>query len=270
MNHSNQETHQQFLNELYVNKSTVYRDVDIGYMTIPETIELPRIEPCAKWNKAKISYEVWAQVVSFMLWSQKEFGSEAHLTLFYNTATDTWAPWAFPQITNGMNVETDPTDKRYSIQRKKFPEPWVELGTVHHHCKSAAFQSGTDHQDEIDRDGIHITLGNMEANQLSVHCRASLDSRLYQTTLGQWVEPPKWIHEDTPEFILENLLEGAYLTSELFRDTEFPTQWAKNISQMREHKVSYAQGLLKKGHYRERDNPRTRQDHSGPFSKVLY
>jgi hypothetical protein len=49
------------------------------------------------------------------------------------------------------------------------------FGTVHHHCSSSAFQSGTDHSDELSREGLHFTIGNLDKPfDLDIHARITI------------------------------------------------------------------------------------------------
>lgn len=40
----------------------------------------------------------------------------------------------------------------------------IVVGTIHSHCNMPAFHSGTDHDDAMEHDGLHITIGHVSAN----------------------------------------------------------------------------------------------------------
>ena len=84
-----------------------------------------------------------------------------------------WSFWIPPQITNGMTVKSNPESEFFEKERKNFPD--TMFGTVHHHCSSSAFQSGTDHADELGREGLHFTIGNLNKPfDLDVHVRLTI------------------------------------------------------------------------------------------------
>jgi len=158
-------------------------------------IEFVKQEPKFTWKGAKLPWDLWAQIVCFMRWSQEEIKEEAMLFLFYHIADKKWAAWVFPQTPSGMSVRMLPEHAIYQHDRKQFGAGWIQAGTVHHHCTAKAFQSGTDKTDEEDRDGLHVTLGEMEKRQLDIHCRQVFDGVQSSTRLSDWVEAPPWLKE---------------------------------------------------------------------------
>jgi|TARA_R110000764_G_scaffold54169_2_gene118046 hypothetical protein len=147
-------------NELFV----TYRKQDVE--------EASSIAPI--WKGHKIPRGMWKSILSFMKHSYDEFKSETLVYLFYDVAdANPWSWWVPPQETAGMTVKSCPESKDFIEQRKHFPD--TMFGTVHHHCSSSAFQSGTDEADEVDREGIHFTVGNLDQDDaFDLHCRITL------------------------------------------------------------------------------------------------
>ena len=54
------------------------------------------------------------------------------------------------------------------------------FGTVHHHCSTSAFQSGTDEADETNREGFHFTIGNLDKEDIDIHFRWCLDNQCHE------------------------------------------------------------------------------------------
>jgi hypothetical protein len=130
-----------------------------------------------EWTGPKISREVWNEILSFFKWTYDETKSESQVRLFVNHVTKEWKAWAFPQsLSTGMTTREIDNDETKE-QRKQFSDAdgWFYYGTVHHHCSSAAFQSGTDSANEEDQDGIHITVGKINSEQYDI------DARVYQS-----------------------------------------------------------------------------------------
>lgn len=142
------------------------------------------------WRGGKISWELWEQICAFMRWSQATYKCEALITLFYNKATGEWKAWPFPQHPVGMTIRYETNHPLYAPDRKQFGNDWIQLGSVHHHCTATAFQSGTDKSDEEDRDGIHITLGEMDKDRLSMDWRQVFDQVQSDANAINWIEMP--------------------------------------------------------------------------------
>ena len=135
--------------------------------------EVPTLEP--KWYGKKIPLEMWNDILAFMKISYDKLKSETLLFLYYdeNNAESPWSYWVPPQTTSGMSVKSDPTNPEFSKQRAAYPD--TLFGTVHHHCSTSAFQSGTDEADETNREGFHFTIGNLnDRDTCDIHLRCTL------------------------------------------------------------------------------------------------
>jgi hypothetical protein len=192
--------------EMVTYRGTVLAEQDRGRISgllpvfLPEVSEVPTI----RWKDVKINARLWGRIKSFMLWSQQKFSSEAQLRLYFNDQTKRWRALVWPQyIGTGLYSEeideskwgTDPGIKEKAARQKamllKLVDPdkgWYEYGTVHHHCTASAFQSGTDHKDEIDRPGIHITIGHILSEKYDLHARFVINKTLYKVVLEDWID----------------------------------------------------------------------------------
>jgi hypothetical protein len=163
-----------------------------------------------------------------MRWSQETFKAEAHCTLFYNLDTKEWRPWAFPQEPAGMTVKLLEDDGDYKEQRKMFGNGWVMAGSIHHHCTAKAFQSGTDSADEKDKEGVHVTIGDVLNKTVDLHVRKVLNGEMMETKMEEFFEPPPWINS-VPEQMRANIpMARAFGT---YTDASFPEQWKTNIKE---------------------------------------
>jgi hypothetical protein len=178
--------------------------------------------PGIQWKKARISAGLWQQIVGFMIWSQQKYGEEAQLRLFYNTDSDEWQAVPYPQKPMGMTTK-ELDDEPELLEKLRAPVAgtgWVNLGTVHHHCKSSAFQSGTDEADERNQPGFHITLGNLESDELDAHCRFSHNGGFVECNLWDFVDYPVQLAQFTQLIPKWYLLPVGY---------EFPAVWTESI-----------------------------------------
>lgn len=204
------------LNECVVHENSLYYPYKSEFFTGWKEYKLAAVNnaPMTGWNKSKISYDVFAHICSFFRIAYKEHNSEQLVLLFYSTEKDSWLAWAPPQICNGMTVETDESSPEYRKQRKEMiPADYTLMGTIHHHCSSSAFASGTDTVDEADREGFHLTIGTIN-KEFSYHARVNDGESVSSTRVKDWVEAPYWLTQTPAEFqngIWEVLLKNPQI-----------------------------------------------------------
>lgn len=237
--------------------------------TIKQLKELPGMMSCLfehkvtdtsakfKWTGPKISPELWSQILAFFKWTYDEHKSESQVRLFVNHRTRQWSAWAFPQrARTGMSAHeiTEGEDgyEATKTQRAQFGdhEGWTYFGTVHHHCSSSAFQSGTDRQNEHDQDGLHITIGKMDERRHDIHCRLYISgfSILGLDMSDFW--DVEHVLRGLPH-VLRNLLadgaEDALAKQQMCipspAETEFPEVWKTNVIEVRAM-VTQPRGLV--------------------------
>lgn len=165
---------------------------------LPEIADTPKIQ----WHGTKIPKRLWERIKSFMTWTQGEYHSEAQIRLYYNDLTNRWRALAWPQyIGTGMfseEIEGNHDNKARLMPLIDVTRGWYEFGTVHHHCTASAFQSGTDHKDEIDRPGIHITLGHVLSDVMSIHARFVTKKIQYEVDLSEWIDGNQTSSSEAP------------------------------------------------------------------------
>lgn len=171
-----------------VNNNKVYQVNDNKLFTTYDEVEVPEQEVTPIWKGAKIPLTMWQTIVKFCKHSYDELKSETLIYLFYDeTAEQPWSWWVPPQTTHGMTVKSDPDHVDYAVQRAKFPD--TMFGTVHHHCATSAFQSGTDEADETQREGLHFTVGNLNKdNDFDVHFRMTIGNNHAEIDAHTYIE----------------------------------------------------------------------------------
>jgi len=204
-------------NKIYTAKENDF----FGYWE--EADEVKEATPTPTWKGAKIDLQNWYKFVTFCLASQKKNKAEAMVLFFYDENKEDWHLWAPPQETQGMTVNvTEGQD--YDEQRTQLPP--LMFGSGHHHCTSSAFQSGTDHEDEIDKEGIHVTLGNLDKQILDIHCRIIVRGVSYDVPASDVIETPKWVKEilfpDIREEAANRFLGQRFAV-------EYPSVWLDNV-----------------------------------------
>lgn len=173
----------------------------------------------------RIPFKVMREVLAFMEWGFDTHQGEVLAILMYHEGNNEWQAWAPPQRLLGLSVERDlpEADDKFRIQRKQF-KGFYEFGSVHHHCGLPPGPSEQDKKDEAQRDGYHLTFGNMNLQTKSVHCRSWVKGFCQQTPVSHMVAPhPDFTDEDTERLLLTCSLENV----------EFPEYWKRNVRVVR-------------------------------------
>lgn len=224
----------------------IYRSFDTahfqGYIL---AADLPTGEPHASYKGAPMKWDVLQQVVS---WCRAHPSDEVTIRLYRRG--DEWKAVPWPQeFPSGMTIRELPDHEMVALAQAEVPD-WELAGTVHHHCSSSAFQSGTDSHDEKTKPGLHITLGKVNLPVMDIHARVSvsvpgeLDAEgkvvyaaqhaFYGADLAEWIEMPPGC-EGVPwtfrtkiiEHTLARLPKGEYpghWDDRLIRRFQYPAQ----------------------------------------------
>jgi hypothetical protein len=207
-----------------------------------------RIEYEVKTAKGRLEYagpkftpEMWHQVLSFFRWTHKEMNSESQVRLYVNPQLGRWGAWAFPQeARTGMSARELPASESPEQARERFAswnsEPsddWLYFGTAHHHCGAGAFQSSTDEQNEWNQDGLHLTVGRMDAERHDVHARLYVGGNAYEPDLSRFWPVDAALAAMVPADVLHEVARhqmGEKVT------VDFPDAWRSNLIEIREER----------------------------------
>ncbi len=137
-----------------------------------------------QWSGPRMTPEMWAEIMAFFQWTYKEHKSEAQVRLFVHPDKG-WMAWAFPQK-GGTSLTTKEVENEDSKKQRaeQIPEGYIAFGTIHHHCSISAFQSSTDTDDEKNVDGLHITIGNIDKEQFTMHARLYLKGNKFEPDMS--------------------------------------------------------------------------------------
>jgi len=174
---------------MIIHNNKVYEQVTTDLFTVFKEVDTP-VTPdiVPEFHGKPIPMFMWHDIMHCMKQTQDQFNSEALVFLFYDAdSNQPWSWWLPPQQTNGMTVKSLPDDPEYKKQRAKYPD--LMLGTVHHHCTSSAFQSGTDEADEVNREGLHFTIGHLNKAKFDIHFRMSLGGQCVEMDAHTYIEP---------------------------------------------------------------------------------
>jgi hypothetical protein len=220
--------------------------IKINKPHVSESKEVPgllscRIEYEVKTAQGRLNYtgpkfipEMWHQVMSFFRWTHKEMQSESQVRLYVNLKLGQWGAWAFPQMARtGMSAHELPDPETPEKARERFAswnsEPsddWLYFGTAHHHCSASAFQSSTDEQNERNQDGLHLTVGRMDAEHHDLHARLYLGGNCFEPDLSLFWPIDAHLAGMVPAGML-NELARFQMCGKVTVD--FPEAWRTNL-----------------------------------------
>jgi len=207
-----------------------------------------RIDYEIKSGKGQLDYTgpkfdpaMWHQVLSFFRWTDKEMASESQVRLYVNTKLGRWGAWAFPQEAGtGMSAREIVAQETAEQAVARFASwdsvpsgDWLYFCTVHHHCGASAFQSGTDEENERNQDGLHLTVGRMDAERHDLHARFYLGGNCFAPDMSCFwpVDPalaaqvPASLHDELARFQM-----GEKVV------VDFPDVWRQNVVLLESHR----------------------------------
>ena len=188
----------------------------------------------------KFSAQMWHQVLSFFRWTHKEMDSESQVRLYVNIKLGRWGAWAFPQeARTGMSAREIATPETPEQAIARFAswgsEPsgdWLYFATVHHHCSASAFQSGTDEANERNQDGLHLTVGRMDAERHDLHARFYLNGNCFAPDLSRFWPVDPALAEQVPPTLLDELARFQMGEKVV---VDFPDAWRKHVVEVVAH-----------------------------------
>ena len=120
---------------------------------------LESVSASARMNINPIPAVSFAKVIEFFREVHRQYTSEAIVLLFYNESTGKYRilPPKQSVTYGGINYDRNLTIEGYTM-----------VGDIHSHGSMSAFHSGVDDDDENSFDGLHITIGNVADEDVSL------------------------------------------------------------------------------------------------------
>lgn len=117
------------------------------------------------------------RLVGFFGAMAKDHGAEAGAYLVYDKSTKKITvriPEQVSTVREGWGGSVYPVGIDYDNLRS-LPDRQMILGTVHSHAYDAAYSSGVDVHDEVDKPGVHIVVGKLDQEPPDLHVDAVVD-----------------------------------------------------------------------------------------------
>jgi len=165
---------------LYIRKNT-------GFVTamvkVPQISFLQELKTEAQLHIPRLPALLALKVVSFFRAIYTEHKSEATLLIHYDQENTRFALECPLQTVSNASV---------NYQSHERFEGFQLIGTIHSHATMNAFHSGIDTDDEMNFDGLHITIGNMDHKYFTFSCEAVVNNNRFKMAPEQAFEG---IHE---------------------------------------------------------------------------
>lgn len=180
-------------------KEGVYLKKKVGIMESITPVKglshLDTVETMARMHIDDIPGFEFAKIIDFFRAVFKEHQSEAVVLLFYDMETGEYEILAPAQEVSGGGADYV---KGISIEGMDM------IGTIHSHARMSAFHSGIDDKDEESFDGIHITIGDLDEEFVSISSSIVSNGTRFMT------EPEDYIKDLTKVVDIDEEVDKPY------------------------------------------------------------
>jgi len=181
-----------------------------------------------KWQGKKISFAEIQKVMSFFVWQFSTYKTESQLRILRDSKGNFIFVPFYQYIEQGLQSnEIKDSKENIELTEKYLKEGFHFFGSIHHHCQAAAFQSGTDYQDEIKINGFHFTIGNLDNNIFSLHGRFVFRGVCYKINLLEIFENLDFLNTENiavdifPFYWMETLKEKPVIEKPIFENFRY-------------------------------------------------
>ena len=172
---------------------------------------LESIQSSAQMYIKKIPGGQFARVIAFFREVYKEYFGEAIVLLFYDEERK-----VYKIIPPNQKVTSAACDYNKGITI----DGMQMIGTIHSHANFSAFHSGVDDKDEEHFDGLHITIGNVKDEEVSITASIVANGHRFTVDPMDYVDRLK-LTKDVDEFEKKPLRRVyRYINGKMQEDTE--------------------------------------------------
>ena len=221
---------------------------DITKEITKEIKDASEVKTQAIFELPAVNYQTYRQVLAFLRAVYEKHKSEGAVLLTLNRNQ--------PLLSQEYKVVVPTQVVGYStvdykdIDQIPMGEGEFLAGSIHSHPKFGAFQSGTDHKDEINFDGLHLTFGHIDRPVPEIHTRLCLAGTVYNNPQKTMIltTDPQGVSIEGYDLILSELVDAcdkaglildkkeatkailAQLSDKPKPDAVFPEEWLAKVS----------------------------------------
>jgi PRTRC genetic system protein A len=137
------------------------------------------VPPAAKVFTKIIPKELLRQIEAFFRKAYEKYHGEAIVLLYFNPEKKEWMVRVPPQKVLGLHVKYNASEAPGEI------DGFYLASSIHSHAAAGAFHSGVDDHDELEFDGLHITIGNVDKSVRSYVARWMLGRSVFEAKLEE-------------------------------------------------------------------------------------
>ena len=150
---------------------------------------LNSVDSSARLYIPKIPEKIFADMYKFFMDVYEKYASEAVLLIFFNEATQDYKIISPKQEVSAASMDYD---RKFTIKN------YTMIGDIHSHGSMSAFHSSVDDADEESFDGLHITLGHIMRDEISISASIVINGSRFMIDPVEYIEGIKVI--DTNDF----------------------------------------------------------------------
>jgi len=186
-----------------------YINENKGYAFVAKPGELPfdEIKPEMTCKFPPVSFKVYSEVLSFLRKVNDTHDAEGNVLLVLRKDIP-FEGQEYKVLVPKQKVSSGSVD--YTIDHEILEEGEFLAGSIHSHPTFGAYQSGIDHADEVQFEGIHITLGHIDRPDSGVECHVRF------CFAGTTHDIPKGEH-------------GDYISTTTDVEDNFPDDWMGKV-----------------------------------------
>lgn len=168
-----------------------------------------------KINIPVIPKDYTSKITKFFKWAYSEHNGEAVVLIYYNPELNDFD--IFP-----TNQEVSGASASY-IKEGLSHTGYLLVGTIHSHANFGASHSGIDNDDELNFDGVHITIGNVNDTYQSISCSVVVNGQRFMYDPIDYLDGIIKVQNDE-----KNSLNKKYLVTGLTFAT-FDEDWKDKV-----------------------------------------
>ena len=212
---------------------------------------LESVNTMAKMNIKKIPGGQFANVISFFKEVYQQFHGESIVLLFYNEEKR-----VYKIVPPHQKVTAAACDYNKGITIEGFQM----IGTIHSHAAMSAFHSGVDDKDELHFDGLHITVGNVNEQDVSITASIVANGSRFVVQPDDYIDRLQIVKdideiENIPSRKIYKWIDGKLIEDQeetnkfVYQHRRFDKRYLVNVSQKFEKFPSDWMSMVEKGTY---------------------
>jgi len=167
---------------------------------------LESVKTSIKMHVPKIPIQLFSQAVSFFRSVYNLYSSESVILLFYNKIKQHYKLVVPQQQVSAVSCK---------YESKIHIPNYLRIGDIHSHANFTAFHSSIDENDEQSFDGIHITVGDVQHDDVSISVSLVSNGSRCLVQADEYIEG---LHENNHKFKVQT--------------TTFPLEWLDQVSEV--------------------------------------